>query len=944
MKRISIILAAALFTIFGASALPAKPGYRTYTQPDGTTITLELRGNQHAHAFFTEDNVPVLCDNDGFYRYADVSDNGDIKLSAIIARNLSERTPDEIVAIKDITAEKLQNVFQQRVKAKFDNRRRVTPQNGLGLFTVNYPRTGKVHGIVILVEYSDIKFSMKDPATFFYNSLNKEGFSEYGATGSARDYFLDQSNGLFDVTFDVYGPVTLSQNRRYYGQNDAWGNDAHPEEMVIEATELLDDVINFADYDYDDDGNVDNIYLIYAGTGEADGGPSDSVWPHSWDLASAGLKNLKHDGKNIFGYACSNEIQANDGIPDGIGSVCHEFSHVMGLPDLYSTDYDLSVTPSSWDVMDAGSYNNNSRTPPGYSAYERNALGWTDPIILSEPESVTLEAIHKSNTTYLIPTEKTTEFFLIENRQQEGWDKYLPYHGMLIWHIDFVQSVWDSNVVNNTTRHQYVDIVEANNNANNRQPNALRGYPFPGTSKNTSFTSETTPALVSWSGRPIDLPITDITETADGLIKFNVKGGRIELDTPDAPVVSAKDNGTLEITWQAVDKANDYLLDIYQIIDNEKTPFGDYSAFHTGDVTAYSVDGVEGETTYYVTITAAFGRNYSEASPEAVVTTPYVDIIYSAPTALSGAMGDNGVLLSWLPLKNATEYLLTIEAEAVGDEQELTLDFGSDNTLSLPDGWTWTGESTDIYKNTSTGYFGEEAPALKFAKDGVNLTSPEMAGAISKVSFWLRGASANSISRFYVEGRNNGDDTWAEIFSVPSLASINGQGAVQEFSPESDIRQLRFVYAKSSGNAAFDDLKLVVPTLVFNPIEEYTGYNVGPATEYTATIADGISKIRFYVEAQSADGHKSKPSNYVTVDLSGNTSINSATITRNDVSVRGNDIIVKTQAHTAVNVVNIAGAVVASTTSDADGVASLTMPAGFYIVISGNSASKIIVK
>ncbi|MDE6497597.1 MAG: M6 family metalloprotease domain-containing protein [Muribaculaceae bacterium] len=480
-------------TVLAAGAVKARPGIIKVQQPDGTTIDAILVGDEHAHMYLTPDSLPLERDAQGFLRK---------------------------------TSESRENALANMRKRRSESRRRraAVAQNGLGVFSNSFPVTGDVKALVILVNYKDVKFKTPDAHTYFSNMLMQEGFSDYNGTGSARDYFVDNSMGEFRPEFDCYGPVELPQNRSYYGGNDRWGEDKAPEDMIKHAVEILDSEVDFSQYDTDGDGFVDNVYVFYAGEGEAGGGGDDTVWPHSYYIYSGAGKTVRADGVRFDYYACSNEWEG--GKPDGIGTFVHEFSHVMGLPDLYDTEYEnaIYVTPSGWSVLDSGNYNNDSRTPAGYGAFERNALGWNEPVLLDRPASEVLEEIGASNTSYIIQTEKTNEFFLLENRQKTGWDSYLPGHGMLIWHIDYNSSVWTNNSVNNNKSHQYVDLVEANNNANSRTTSNLAGYSWPGTKKKTSFTSTTTPALKSWAGKAIDLPITDITESND-LISFNVAGG-----------------------------------------------------------------------------------------------------------------------------------------------------------------------------------------------------------------------------------------------------------------------------------------------------------------------------------------------------------------------------------------------------------------------------------
>ena len=224
--------------------------------------------------------------------------------------------------------------------------------------------------------------------------------------------------------------------------------------------------------------------------------------------------------------------------PDGVGTFIHEFSHVMGLPDLYATDYSTAFTPGEWSVLDYGPYNNDGCTPPIYSIYERYALGWIEPTVIDGPATIRLDNVME-NKGCIIPTKRANEFFLLENRQQTGWDTFIPGHGMLVWHVDYNSYIWAQNTVNNNASHQYVDLEEADNI---RSENTRAGDAFPGTSKVTSFTDTTTPSMKTWTGAKLNLPITDITET-DGIITFNVAGGDINAgfsmaDVRTVPTVS----------------------------------------------------------------------------------------------------------------------------------------------------------------------------------------------------------------------------------------------------------------------------------------------------------------------------------------------------------------------------------------------------------------------
>ena len=364
-------------------------------------------------------------------------------------------------------------------------------------FQTTFPAKGEVRSIVILVAYPDVPFSVSNPNLAFSNMLNEQGYSDNGGTGSARDYFIESSNGQFQPTFDVYGPYTLSHNRSYYK--------SEPARMIIEVCELADDIdgVDFTQYDYNSDGYIDNVFVYYAGLNPAEGGPSSAVWPHrSMAAIEEGGSWVRYsvDGKWIWDYACTSELRGWFGTNQcGIGTFCHEFSHVLGLDDLYNTADSEIYTVGTWDIMCSGNYNNEGRTPPAYSAYERFMLGWLTPEQLTNTADYLLEPIETSNKAYLIATTKhnmqaytpnPTEYWLVENRQHVGWDAHtnaIPGKGLLISHITFHKGKWDNNTPNNTKPLGY-DICEAYY----KSPVTASGSDtYPGTFNVTSFVPTT---------------------------------------------------------------------------------------------------------------------------------------------------------------------------------------------------------------------------------------------------------------------------------------------------------------------------------------------------------------------------------------------------------------------------------------------------------------------
>ncbi len=524
MKLRNLILGCMCAGVATAWAVPAKRGVTyQFTQPDGTVVSLLLGGDEHTPYYLTTDGKIVIGNNSG-YCYASTDANGEIMNTNILAHDPEMRAHEEISLISGLNIEKVHTALFKKntVNAEAAPASRSNDQDGKGRFQTRFPTQGKVRTLVILANYSDVKFTTPDANEYFTRMLNEEGFSDNGAFGSCRDYYLEASAGQFDGEFDVYGPVELPNNQAYYGANGIFGIDTRAANMIIDAVSALDDVIDYNDYDLDGDSFIDNVFVFYAGEGEAQGGGANSVWPHNSEIGMS--MKYRYDGVYLNRYACTSELSSSKKT-DGIGTFCHEFAHVLGLPDLYNTSAAAYYTPGDYSALDSGNYLGDSTQPPTFSVFERNALGWIgDNLVeITGPASCTLEHILTSNKAYLINTDKENEFFLIENRQKEGWDGLLPGHGMLIWHIDYDKNVWSRNEVNNNQTHQRVDLVEANGTTGSTTW-VTRRYPFPGTNKVTSFTFDGTPSFQTWNGKDLGLPITNIKEE-NGVITFDVAGG-----------------------------------------------------------------------------------------------------------------------------------------------------------------------------------------------------------------------------------------------------------------------------------------------------------------------------------------------------------------------------------------------------------------------------------
>lgn len=356
-----------------------------------------------------------------------------------------------------------------------------------------------------------------------------------------RDYFLAQSNGQFELDFDVVGPVTMSQNYGYYGRDGAY-MDVNVYKMIKEACDGIKDQVNLADYDWDGDGEADQVFFLYAGLGQASGGHDSTIWPHESQLRYWPCGVLKYPTGKVNTYACANELQpatqgSSNYISAGIGTICHEFSHCLGFADMYDTTGGDGYGMAVFDVMDQGPYNGNGFVPCNYTAFERIYAGWVEPIKLDSPATVKdMKSVSDYGRPFIMYNFKNTnEYFLMENRQNTGWDKELyGCNGLLIVHVNYVPSRWTNNSVNASTQEiQCCTVVNADGSREMSDLYSLRGdlYPYvvKGVTKNNKFTDESEPAAKLYNKNSDDtyylgIPITDI-KRYKGSISFNVCGG-----------------------------------------------------------------------------------------------------------------------------------------------------------------------------------------------------------------------------------------------------------------------------------------------------------------------------------------------------------------------------------------------------------------------------------
>ena len=496
MKKNLLLLVMGLLCLT-ARSIPADPKPIQVQQPDGTMLTIKLHGDEFFHYTTTSDGYTVVKNDKGYYTYARLAGN-QLVSSGVIAHDAAQRTATDQLVIDNLSKRLISPALAQEGALKLNRRNSVMRR----LEADERMDYGNFKGLIILINYTDKKFSMANPNDFYDKMVNTPGFTGYtlGAqtvemTGSVRDYYYDNSNHIFDPCFDIVGPVNVNYSCRYPKST------ANADAIFNAALKAVDPDIDFNDYDSDGDGYVDMVFFLVAGySANYSGNSEDYLWPHMYYLYwSEPLDNVR------FGlYACSTEIAGweyyqNYHDINGIGTFCHEFSHVLGLPDLYDTDYaqgggGQSRDPGQWSIMAGGSGNNYGRDPVGYSLYERYSLGFTSPTVIDSERTVTIQPLDESNHGYRLNTLNADEFFLIENRQDGKWDRYLPGHGMLVARVDSTnQNVWYSNQVNCKPSHMYYELLRANYVGFDS-----KNDPFPGLANVDSITNFTNPNLQTW--------------------------------------------------------------------------------------------------------------------------------------------------------------------------------------------------------------------------------------------------------------------------------------------------------------------------------------------------------------------------------------------------------------------------------------------------------------
>ena len=536
MKKIIAMLSLALAasTTF---AVPAKQAKKTLTLADGTQVVATQMGDEYMNWWQADNGMRYVesQDKEGVYEAANMD---------VMAAHAQMRR----AIIGEKRAKRLNSVVKPVNMSFSSGQQRVQ----IGDEHITY--TGKKKGIIILVQFPNQKFETGHDNAYYKMVANEKGLThEDGYVGSVTDYFLSQSNGQFELDFDIAGPYTLSHTSSYYGKNDGANIDTKVGYMIQEGCDAaVADGFNFNDYDWDGDGYADQVFVLYAGLGEASGGDAKTVWPHEYQIrytCVGKVLNYTAEGKGkVDTYACANEMErvinnatgtyTNELKLAGIGTICHEFSHCLGFADMYDTssnggNYGMGF----YDVMSAGSYNGGGFTPCNYTAYERIYAGWTEPIVLDEPATIkAMQSSEDYGRPFILYNDKhPDEFYTLENRQKKGWDAELYGSGLMITHVDYDQTKWGINQVNaSASDHQRCTIFHADNDADGTVLESIKNdlYPYMsgGVPLNDELTDDSRPAAKLYNKNAdgtkyMGKPITAIKKNVNGTISFDVMGG-----------------------------------------------------------------------------------------------------------------------------------------------------------------------------------------------------------------------------------------------------------------------------------------------------------------------------------------------------------------------------------------------------------------------------------
>ncbi|MBO5729132.1 MAG: M6 family metalloprotease domain-containing protein [Paludibacteraceae bacterium] len=824
MKKLVLGLIALLVSCAFALAVPAYPGLITTTQPDGSTISFYLRGDENFSFKMTEDGYLIALNADGVFEYAELDANNSIVPLGVKASDISKRDWKENRFLKKL--DKVSD-FQSRLNNIVSDKIQQKRQRDMNRALAKYPTEGSPKSLVILVNFQDLKFVSETPLADFNDMLNQDGYSKNQATSSAREYFRASSFGQFDPEFVVVGPYDLPNDVSYYGANKGSNNDPNATQMIIHACELADAAgLDFTEFDTDSNNILDNVFVYYAGHNEAEYGGENTVWPHRGSVRNG----TTIDGIKLQGYACTSELKGAKGTTQcGIGTFCHEFGHVLELPDLYVTDYSHDApTLEAWDIMNGGAYNNGGKTPPTYSSYERFFCNWLVP----EPiDSVLglhhLEPLITSNKAYIFSktphnldgySPNPKEFFMLENRQRTGIDSLaMPGEGLLVTHIDFDRMYWMTGLNNPNVdpNHMRVQLVCA---ASNAKEDPERN-PFPGADGISTlyFTFhdkqvwETPVVSIREHGNDITFIYGETEETPN--ISFSEKLS--DFDTfygtdqeKDLEIVFKNIKGKINISFD--DSRNFLLRGVYEndsigeltpqiafeIPTTDEYRFNVKAVFRPRKISydEYFADRLIVESEEFITEMPVRGISRRPINIVTPIAYPATDITKTSFVA------------NWSYDEYATGYYLSVytKSDVESDEVEKFGLFGNGN----PEGWKYN------FTTTNKTYTGSAPLSLQFTSSADTLWTKKYFLPVKSFSFWVR-SLYEAQGTIYVDGLI--DSVWTNLLTQPFESSTINK-IISADVTAGECREFKIYVTIDNPTARtallFDDFKTIFATTI----------------------------------------------------------------------------------------------------------------------------------
>lgn len=816
-----------------AHAVPASPVPFEYTMPDGTVVMAVLHGDEY-HSYITDLEGNLL--------------EGTIP------------TQEEYMAI-----------------------RRKSPIQHAAQAGGNFPLKGSPKSVAILLNFQDKKFQYTRED--FVNLLNQSGYSVNGATGSCRDYFIACSDSLFTPQFDVWGPYTVRGNMKDYGAPKGGQHDTDPGAAFIEACQLAAEAgVDFAQYDTDNDGIIDNVFFYYAGNNQAEGAPDYTIWPHQSNLQ---YRNIKLNGKLLASYACTSELRgANSNTMCPIGTFCHEFGHVLGLPDMYDTSDGGGYTVGGWDIMANGNYNNNGRTPPSYSGYERFYLGWRKPVQLINPNEYTLTPLATGGEIYLLAdgehnlsprSPSPNEFFMIEYRDRTGWDQpadALPGTGILVWHIDYSAQAWAANNLNNEKPLRY-HLEEAGGNRNYSSATD----PYPGSTNITAFTPKLHDGTVLSTQ-----PIYDI-KAGNGLASFiyisrgeqhlHAYPAEAEIETtigangkPEqweayAIHLTGEQLGSNETFTLTVPSKNQFKMTFDPALRNNRT-----STKWMRTLTLSNAVSEEGklDTTLYINfnpqkqnceVETASLSIQSDSNRLNIVLNGFAPRHTYVSTPVLKAATDitpYSFTANWKAVEDVEEYYITVFQSEKG-ESEITQDFEQFDKASMI---TEQGWNTNFVA-TTTSWKKDGVRSLLLKNNGDQVTTEQYQAPLSHISFYLNALSADvdTIGDLVIDASKDGK-TWTNIDTLRLPARTKAKIFHIDIPVENGCTQIRMTYWDLGGKGVAMDQFVATMSEKITYLYRGRDLKISSISETPTTCVIGGLKPEntYYYQIQCTDGDK----------------------------------------------------------------------------------------